>query len=155
MEKDTFDNIQSAISELVLHIEFARRKDEKIGQLDRSAFRLLTELEESGPMGINDLADKFQLDNSTVSRQAAALVSKGYIRRIPDPKDGRISLLEVTPIGHEIFHEVRIARKELYRDLLANWPENDCKQFEEYLIRLNKSITDLVQQRVANEKDKH
>ncbi|MGV3465375.1 MAG: MarR family winged helix-turn-helix transcriptional regulator [Heyndrickxia sp.] len=155
MEKDTFDNIQSAISELVLHIEFARRKDEKIGQLDRSAFRLLAELDEQGPMGVNDLADKFQLDNSTVSRQAAALVSKGLLRRVPDPKDGRISLLEVTPLGHDKFHEVRMARKELYRELLADWPEEECKQFEEYLMRLNESIIAVVQKRGENEKDKH
>jgi DNA-binding MarR family transcriptional regulator len=152
--KDTLDNIQSAISELFLHIESARRKDEKIGQLDRSAFRLLAELDERGPMGINDLVDKFQLDKSTVSRQGAALISKGFIRRVPDPKDGRISLLEVTPIGHDKFHEVRMARKALYRELLDDWPEKNRKQFEEYLMCLNKSITDMLQQRVLTEKDK-
>lgn len=138
--KDTLDNIQSAISELFLHTESARRKDEKIGQLDRSAFRLLAELDERGPMGINDLVDKFQLDKSTVSRQAAALISKGFICRVSAPKDGRISLLEVTPIGHDKFHEVRKARKALYRELLADWPEKNCKQFAEYLMQLNQSI---------------
>jgi DNA-binding MarR family transcriptional regulator len=66
--KDKLDNIQSELSEFILHIEYARRKDEKMGQLDRSAFRLLAELSEEGPMGINALADKFKLDNSTVGK---------------------------------------------------------------------------------------
>jgi hypothetical protein len=44
--KDTLDNIQSELSEFILHIESPRRKDEKMGQLDRSAFHLLAELSE-------------------------------------------------------------------------------------------------------------
>lgn len=141
--KDTFDNIQSALSEISFYIDLARRKIDKIGQLDRSAYRLLGELSEEGPLGITTIADKFKLDISTVSRQTAALITKGLIQRISDPKDRRTSLLEITPMGNQKFHEVKMARKTLYRKLMNDWPEKDCQQFEEYLTRLNQSIADM------------
>lgn len=139
-EKDKIDIIQTELSEINLHIEFTRKKDERICQLDRSAFRLLAELNERGPMRITRLAELFQLDNSTVSRQTAALVSKGYIQRVPYDKDGRISLLKVTPAGNAKFEEVRKARQDLYRELLSDWDQEDQKKFGDYLIRLNKAI---------------
>lgn len=145
IKKDIFDKIESELAELLLHTEFVRRKDEKMGQLERSAYRLLAELSEKGPKGINALAEQFLLDKSTISRQTAALVSKGLIRRIPDPKEGRISLLEITPMGLEQLHEVRTARKTLYHKLMKHWPEKDRKQFESYLMRLNKSFIEILQ----------
>lgn len=142
IEKETMDIIQSELGELILHIDFGRRLDAKIGKLDRSAFRLLGELEQKGPMGISALADVFRLDNSTVSRQTAALVAKGLLKRVPEPKDGRISLLKITPLGRKQYEEVRLARIQLYKELLDEWSETDRNQLAEYLTRLNKSITE-------------
>jgi len=138
--KDTIDIIQTEIDVLQIQVAFARKRDEKIGALDRSAARLLGELYEKGPLGISALADIFQLDISTVSRQIAALEAKGYAIRIPDPKDGRVSLLEITPSGKKQFIEVRQARRNLYNELLVDWSEEERKKFGEYLQKLNRAI---------------
>ncbi|WJH33796.1 MarR family transcriptional regulator [Paenibacillus sp. CC-CFT747] len=62
--------------------------------MDRSSYTLLTQLsQKGGPAGVKALADEFRLDVSTVSRQTTLLEAKGYVKRVPDPEDGRSSFL--------------------------------------------------------------
>ncbi|MCF8565565.1 MarR family transcriptional regulator [Alicyclobacillus tolerans] len=143
-EKDSIDRIQSELSEWILHIESARRKDRKLGKVDRSATRLLGQLIESGPMSAAALSEVFQLDPSTVSRQTSALVGRGLVQRVSDPKDGRVSLLEVTDAGRDAFMEMREARRSFYTELLRGWPEEDKLKFGNYLRKLNQDTVDLL-----------
>lgn len=92
-QDDTLGRIEYEIAILVRR---ATLTSKKLGGMDRSAYLLLRQLNEHGPVGVKTLADEFHLDISTVSRQAAALASKGYVERLSDPADGRATNFKIT-----------------------------------------------------------
>ncbi|MDQ0191224.1 MarR family transcriptional regulator [Alicyclobacillus cycloheptanicus] len=114
----------------------------RLGVLDRSAYLLLRQLDAHGPLGVKALAEEFGLDISTVSRQAAALVSKNLAERIPDPRDGRASHFRITETGRKQLEETRRARFERYARLLEGWTDEERRTFGELLARFNRTFVD-------------
>lgn len=116
--------------------------DKKYGVLDRSAYLLLRQLQESGPASVKTLADEFHLDISTVSRQAAALEAKGLVTRLSDPTDGRVSLFEITEFGLEQLQATMQTRHERFTRILESWTSEEQEMFGELLARLNRTFLD-------------
>ncbi|MGN7764502.1 MarR family winged helix-turn-helix transcriptional regulator [Paenibacillus sp. 22594] len=112
----------------------------KIGNLDRSAYLLLHQIASHGSAGVKALSDEFHLDISTVSRQAAALEQKGYVKRIPDPVDGRAYSLEMTDMGEEVLNENKQARQESIGKMLSTWSDGERVIFGELLRKFNAAI---------------
>ncbi|SDW95970.1 MarR family winged helix-turn-helix transcriptional regulator [Paenibacillus sp. CF384] len=110
--------------------------------LDRSTYLLLRRLIDHGPLGIKALADTFQLDISTASRQTASLEAKGYVERTVDPKDARVSLLQATSTGREMLLKVRQLRQTFFTDVLKDWTEEESALFGELLERFNRTVED-------------
>ena len=139
-ETEAIDVVEHELTRLLRRAESARTRHPDALRLDRSAYLLLGELERRGPLGIAALAQSFQLDVSTASRQVAALEAKGLVERRADPDDGRVCLLEITPHGRARLGETRQARLALFSELLAGWSDEDRRQFGTYLARLNRAI---------------
>ncbi|MEU6607081.1 MarR family winged helix-turn-helix transcriptional regulator [Streptomyces shenzhenensis] len=120
---------------------FARRARASAGrmhpELSLVSYTLLGHLEESGGCRATDLAAHYVLDKSTVSRQVAALERTGLIERRQDPADHRVQVLHLTPAGQEILDRVTRSRRAVFRERLADWPEEDLKRFAGYLERYN------------------
>jgi DNA-binding MarR family transcriptional regulator len=131
------NSIQSIEYEIALLVRLITAYSPRLGMLDRSEYMLLSVLEETSPLAINALAEHLMLNLSTASRQIAALEAKKYIKRSPDIKNGRISLVEVTPDGLEILHRVQKARSEFYTDVLQDWSQKELESLEANLTRLN------------------
>jgi len=112
----------------------------KIGNLDRSAYLLLHQIHSAGPACVRALADEFHLDISTVSRQAATLEQKGYIFRTPDPSDKRAFTLQITELGMKEFYAHKQARLERITELLNHWSGEECYLFGELLKKFNRTI---------------
>ncbi|WP_160719182.1 MarR family winged helix-turn-helix transcriptional regulator [Bacillus sp. USDA818B3_A] len=111
--------------------------NKKIGSLDRSAYLLLRRIANKGAVGVKILAGEFQLDISTVSRQAAALEQKGYLYKIPDPADGRAYSFEITELGKKELKDHMRARMERITELLQDWPQEERQVFGELLRKFN------------------
>jgi DNA-binding MarR family transcriptional regulator len=110
----------------------------KIGTLDRSAYLLLHQISSNGSSGVKALAEEFQLDISTISRQTASLEQKGYVYRIPDPQDGRAYSLQITEIGAAELASNKQARYERVAELLQDWSTEDQQKFGELLSKFNR-----------------
>lgn len=108
--------------------------------LDRSAYFLLGQLEDKGDQMISALANTFLLDISTVSRQIAALETKGFVKRIPHPQHVRMNLLQITDEGRKLYTEMRNNQVSRYKGVLADWSDEDKQALGAWLIRLNDSI---------------
>jgi DNA-binding MarR family transcriptional regulator len=132
--------IQKIEHEIALLIRLTTAHSPKLGQLDRSGYLLLSKLDHNCPIAINVLADELKLNLSTASRQIAALESKGFVRRFPDQKNGRISLIEITAKGQEIFQKVQQARRQAYAEILHDWTNDQLEQLGNSLSRLNQSF---------------
>lgn len=108
--------------------------------LDRAAYVILRHLQEFGPQNVTTLADRLNLDGSTVTRQVTALATAGLAVRRPDPSDGRGTVIEPTATGLQQVDAVAQARRELYDRVLADWSENDREGLAAALVRFNASV---------------
>jgi DNA-binding MarR family transcriptional regulator len=78
-----------------------------------SMLSALSSLERSGPLTMGDLGAAEQVSAPTITRVANALVEAGLVGREPDPKDGRVTWVRVTPEGAKLLERSR-RRKEAY-----------------------------------------
>ncbi len=62
-----------------------------------------------GELGPQELALKLGASKQGLSRLSQTLVDRGFASRIPDPRDGRRVLLQLTPRGREAVAQVRLA----------------------------------------------
>ncbi|WNS46958.1 MarR family transcriptional regulator [Paenibacillus sp. MMS20-IR301] len=137
MEKRSIETIELEMAVLVRRLT-SLTTYKKIGNLDRAAYLLLHQIAfHNGTAGVKALADEFQLDISTVSRQAAALEHKGYITRVPDPVDGRAYSLQITETGGEILESNRQVRHEIIGNLLVHWSDEERATFGGLLKKFN------------------
>ncbi|WP_347834936.1 MarR family transcriptional regulator [Gracilibacillus sp. JCM 18860] len=87
MSQPSLELIEKEITDFIRRIVISEKRND---QLERSAYIILRILSSNGPSGgVKSLAEALQLDISTISRQAAALESKSYVQRIPNPQDKR------------------------------------------------------------------
>jgi DNA-binding MarR family transcriptional regulator len=138
VEEKCLELIEYELGILVRRASF----NKKIGNLERSAYLLLYQVSIYGPNGVKELANEFHLDISTVSRQAAALESKGYVQRLPDPTDGRASYFQITELGMRELTEAKQARMARFSKIFKNWSSDECEKFRELLVRLNRTFID-------------
>ena len=101
--------------------------------------KMLRMLSKNGPMHSGALADALFVDKSVISRQARALEELGFIETQPDPHDGRVRILALTPDASARIAEGRASDKAQTTSKLRQWPVGDLRQFAEFIGRLNAS----------------
>lgn len=104
--------VEDATARLYLAIGRLSRLLRRTGSpgLGPGAVSALATLARCGPMRLGDLAAKEGVAPPTLSRIVAALVEAGYVRRDPDPQDGRAWLATPTEEGERMVSGVRSAR---------------------------------------------
>jgi len=115
---------------------------------DRSALLLLWPLLHEGPMRLRDLAEAKGADASTVSRQAAQLVTSGLVRREVDTTDRRACVLALTDDGREACRHMTESRREAIEEALRHWSDARVAAFTEEFREFNRAVE--AQQRGAS-----
>ncbi|WP_102273233.1 MarR family winged helix-turn-helix transcriptional regulator [Cytobacillus massiliigabonensis] len=136
------ERIEYELTTLIRRAVYLDISDKKIGHLERAVYLLLRHLDEFGPSRLKELAETFNLDISTLSRQASAIEAKGYILRFSDPTDGRVSLFKLTELGREKLITDKKMRIERYHTMLEDWSYEEKKVFGELLVRMNEALID-------------
>ena len=136
MEQKLMDTMDFELAMLIRRA-LSVQSEMRLGKLDRAAYLLLYLLKNKSLMGIKAIAEELRLDGSTISRQIASIEAKGYVERLPDPKDGRASLIQITPAGMEEFMLAKNARVQRFEEIFESWTEEEMVQFSTYLARLN------------------
>ena len=77
----------------------ARARAERDGELSLNQVAVLGRVIKDGPVTPGEIAMRLRMMPQSLTRTFAALEAAGYVRRMPDPGDGRQSLLAVTPAG--------------------------------------------------------
>lgn len=93
-----------------------------------------------GPLRAGDLAEHACLDPSTVSRHLRSLEADGHLERVPDPDDGRATLLLVTDSGRLLVTEVRRQRLAMLSEAVVDWSQNDVATLTRLTRRLAESL---------------
>jgi DNA-binding MarR family transcriptional regulator len=108
--------------------------------LDRSAYAILCRLDDQGPQRVGALATAFGLDPSTITRQVHSLERAGLAERSPDVRDRRVSMLSLTVRGMHAVQASRQYRRDKFKELLADWSEDELGSFAALLERYNSSV---------------
>ncbi len=79
----------------------------------------LARIEQSGPVRLGTLAELEGTTAATMSRVIDSLADRHLIERVPDPRDGRASVVGLSPQGGALLHEIRARYTEVLRGALA------------------------------------
>src|SRR6478752_8341445 len=107
--------------------------------MEPAAYGLLSVIRKQGPIRLTELASSIGVGKPSVSRQVAFLEGLGLVSKEADPLDGRAQAISLTAKGEEKMHLVQDARREVFRERLAEWPAGDLAAFAGYMARLNAS----------------
>ena len=107
--------------------------------MDRSALILLARLNAQGPMTVNELAEAFGLNVSTVHRQLKAAIANNLIETV-DATDQPAKLHRPTAEGLSTLQRELSARREDLEKIYADWDEEDIESFARLLRKHNASL---------------
>lgn len=85
----------------------------------------LLEIQELGETTTGDLAQRLNLDKSTLSRSIEGLVSRGLVRRETHEGDRRFLLLTLTAEGRRLCDEINRRNDRQYQRVLKRIPPRD------------------------------
>jgi DNA-binding MarR family transcriptional regulator len=98
----------------------------------------LSALDRLGAARVSQVADELQVDLSVASRQVAGLHAAGYVKRIPDPRDGRSQRLELTGAGKRALRKAQKGSVEVLDRATEHWTEAEIQSLVAGLRRLRR-----------------
>ena len=72
-----------------------------------------------GPRRITELATEERVTQPAITLLVNRLEERGWVKRIPDPSDGRAVRVSLTPVGEETFEQVRAEYRALLHEEMA------------------------------------
>nr|WP_201471121.1 MarR family transcriptional regulator [Microbacterium hydrocarbonoxydans] len=127
-EAVTAPDLEDAIGDLQSHLNliFARTRTlwresaARIApELQVGGYKLLTFIERAGTANAHELAERFEMDKSVISRQVRTLEELGLIESRADERDGRLRVLTATPAAQTALAELRQEHGWRLRAVLA------------------------------------
>ena len=97
--------------------------------------RMLSVLAERPGLGVTELANAIGVDQPRASRLVNDAADAGLIRRSPDPRDGRRSVVELTASGRAHLETSRRERRAVVEAGLSGFTESETAAFAELLER--------------------
>lgn len=98
---------------------------------------LILALDEERPITVSNLANELAVRPSTVSKMLDRLFAKGLVERIGDGRDGRRTMIRVTPLGLRMKERLRQLRCEVEADLVKSVGGDDLERVAGELLRLD------------------
>jgi DNA-binding MarR family transcriptional regulator len=99
-------DLEQQSSELVVQAaRLVRAVRRRIAQ--PAGIRILSLLDEQGPLGVTALADADRSSQPTVSGAVRQLEEEGWVAKKADPADARRALVELTPKGRQRLLDAR------------------------------------------------
>lgn len=136
--------IAGLVATLTRSVHSARSQIAKSRGLEPGSNFVITQLMAHGDMRASELTERACVDAAVVSRQVKSLLSNGLVQRVPDPQDGRASLIHLTPAGVKLFETSQLQQKEFFERVFTHWNETDKKQFEklfqQFVTDLNREV---------------
>jgi DNA-binding MarR family transcriptional regulator len=124
------DSPEEAVLLMVMQIGKRMRQRQPGDEVDPATVPFLHILSCTGDIRLSDLAQRMQLDASTVSRHARQLEERGLISRTTDPEDRRASRVQITELGSKALSSSFEHRKQMIGRVLSSWPRQDLETLQ-------------------------
>lgn len=89
-----------------------RQESGTSGETSPTRTAALATIERDGPLTPSALAQLERIQRPTATRVVAHLEEAGLVTRTPDPADGRVSRVAVTPAGRALLKRIRTRKNE-------------------------------------------
>lgn len=132
----TSAEVDGALADLQTHLNliFARTRTlwkESAARIDPElqvgGYKLLTFIDRAGSANAHELADRFEIDKSVISRQVRMLEELGLLESRPDERDGRLRVLTATPAACAALAELRRAHSIRLRTVAAELTSDEIR----------------------------
>jgi DNA-binding MarR family transcriptional regulator len=110
--------------------------------LSRAAASTLSWLSHEGAMRITTLAEREAVTQPAMTGLVQRLEASGLVTRGSDARDGRVALIDITPLGRETLEQRRAAQDAIIIDRLARLSADELAALEAALPALI-SVTEL------------
>jgi len=126
----------SALGDLQTHLNliFARTRTlwkESAARIDPAlqvgGYKLLTFIDRAGTTNAHELADRFEMDKSVISRQVRMLEDLHLIESRPDERDGRLRVLTATASARAALSGLRRDHGERMRTVMAELSPDEIR----------------------------
>jgi DNA-binding MarR family transcriptional regulator len=104
--------------------------------ITRREWRLIALLAAHGAMSPSELSERAHLERARTSRHITELASRGLIRRVPDPEDGRRAEVDLTPRGRKLYDELFPQSIRFNGQVLSALTPAELDAFEQALAKL-------------------
>ena len=117
--------------------------------LSPNEIQLLSQLADSPGRRLSALADRQEVDRSTMSLQIRNLVQRGLVTRTPDPRDRRATLISLSSEGQEVLEEYLARAARILERTVRQWSGAELSRFERDLSRFAADLTATVEAEAA------
>ncbi len=107
---------------------------------DMPAFLLLNQLIYRTTARPTDVADAIGTGRSNVSKIVRRLEVAGLVGRMPDPQNGRQSMIGLTPAGREVAERIVAVSSDAYELIFDDWTDDEFAQLEQLVVRMVTSM---------------
>ncbi|MFD7179675.1 MarR family winged helix-turn-helix transcriptional regulator [Streptomyces sp. NPDC059904] len=108
------EDLMIAVEQLVRYV----RQSATAGGLGTTASSALARLGREGPQRLTALARAEGASQPNMTQLVTRMERAGLVRRVADPSDGRVVLVEATDTGLEVFRERRTERAQALQHLV-------------------------------------
>src|SRR5580700_2587493 len=130
-------------SKAVHHLAFPPILREGLGDSD---FRVLDVLLHKGPMPVNAIGPKVDLNPGSVSVAVDRLYKKGLVSRVESESDRRVRTVSLTEKGRRVFVPVFRQHAALIKRAFQDVSSEEQRQMEEVLKRIGRRAEELGEQ---------
>lgn len=112
--------------------------DRRVRPLTKAEFYLMNMLYDGKPANVTVLANRLRVSKTTVSKLIHCVEGKGYVQRITDSNDRRITYIQLTEQGKTLTRSCILSHKKSLVDMVDRIGEEDTNE----LIRIMNKIVE-------------
>jgi DNA-binding MarR family transcriptional regulator len=143
---DPTNQVASGLVRLMLSMEaLYNRQSRKAGLTAQQAQLLCTAARRKA--GLGEIAEVLHCDRSNVSRLLDRVTHRGLAYRAPDSRDGRVSVLQLSPDGQAVVNSFEADLADRLGHLIAAWPARKRQAAADTLT----ALIDAIQRDLADE----
>ncbi len=117
--------------------------------LGESDFRVLEVLLHKGPMPVNTIGPKVDLNPGSVSVAVDRLYKKGFVSRVESSRDRRVRTVSLTEKGRQMFIPLFRRHAALIKRAFQDVSSEELQQLEAVLKKIGRRAENLSKRRVA------
>jgi MarR family transcriptional regulator for hemolysin len=113
-------------------------------ELNLTEANLLSLVNDQGPMSQTKLADRFGMGRAGAGIVIDRLEQRGLVKRVPDPSDRRVWMVEATPGSASIIEKISTMDLEIRTRLRTGISRADRELLAEMLVRLQENLAEIL-----------